>query len=283
MRETNFQVFIPIDLKKAGPDENGQWRIGGIAATEAEDLDGDNVIMKGLDTSYLESGRAHFNWNHGNRPEDIVGEIDIFNKGSKKLYVEGFLYKGVDQAEKIFKLMKAMAQGSKRKLGFSVEGKIRQREDNKILKSWVKAVAITHEPVNPYTVADLVKSLSGIPSGNNDGAPDFGGELFFHNKSSDEVWQLIPPGACVLNKALAAGHSPAEGGLTIVPESLEHDKEKEKEKEKDEDEEIKKSMSYEESIFYLQEQTGADFESAKNILSYTEEFNKMKGELNGVH
>ena len=80
MKESNFNVFIPINLKKASPEGNGSWRIGGIAATDARDIDGENIIMDGLDTSYLDSGRAVFNWNHGESPSDIVGEVDVFKK-----------------------------------------------------------------------------------------------------------------------------------------------------------------------------------------------------------
>ncbi len=274
MKETSFNVFIPIDLKKSKQDDGGNWRIGGIAATDSEDQEGERILMKGLDTSYLESGRAVFNWNHGNMPEDIVGEIDIFRKDNKKLYVEGFLYKGVPKSEDIYKLMKARESQSNRRLGFSVEGKIRQREDNKILKSWVKAVAITHEPVNPYTVADLVKSLSGKEVLESTDA-QLGGDMVFHNKSNDDVWQLVPSGGCVLAKALAVGHTPNEGGLIITPESLESD---EKKKTFDEDD-VKKSMSYEQAIVYFQEHGDMDFESAKRLIQYTQE----KGELHGVH
>lgn len=275
MKETSFNVFIPLSLQKSQKDASGNWRIGGVAATDSEDQEGERILMKGLDTSYLESGRAVFNWNHGSMPEDIVGEIDVFRKDNKKLYVEGFLYKGVSKAEDIYKLMKARESQSTRRLGFSVEGKIRQREDNKILKSWVKAVAITHEPVNPYTVADLVKSLSGKEILDTSSTPQLGGDIVFHNKSNDDVWQLIPAGGCVLSKALAVGHTPNEGGLIITPESLESDEKKETFDEDD----VKKSMSEAESILYFQKHGDMDLESATRLVQYTKE----KGELHGVH
>lgn len=284
VKESNFNVFIPIDLIKASPNSDLPWRIGGIAATDSKDIEGENIVMDGLDTSYLSSGRAVFNWNHGSDPSDIVGEIDIFKKSNNDLYVEGFLYKGVKKAKEIYDLMKTMAATSKRRLGFSVEGKIREKEDNTIVKSWVKAIAITHEPVNSMTFADLIKSMSGekpLPH-----APSFSEALLYHNNTREDVWQLIPSGAAVLSKSFTIGHVPTEGGLIIVPESLDkkpkvvtfEDKDiKDIAEEKVTEKETKKSLSFEEAMFFVQENGVPNFNNAKKIVEHA----ISKGEVHG--
>lgn len=274
MKESDFSVFIPVTLTKAGPGGDDPWRIGGLAATDARDIDGENIVMEGLDTSYLASGRAVFNWNHGDSPGDIVGEIDVFKKSKKDLYVEGFLYKGVQKANDIYDLMRTMAKSSKRRLGFSVEGKIRQREDNTIVKSWVKAVAITHEPVNPFTMADLVKSMAAneaLPQTNN-----FSSALLFENNSEEEVWQLIPAGATVMAKSFNIGHTPNQGGLIVTKESLENDL-RVNQIEEDKKKKIKKSLSFEEAMYFVQENGVTDFNKAKNIVNHA----ISKGEVDG--
>lgn len=274
MKESNFNVFIPISLKKASPEGEDSWRIGGIAATDARDIDGENIVMDGLDTSYLASGRAVFNWNHGESPADIVGEVDIFTKSKKDLYVEGFLYKGVKKAKDIYELMQTLAKSSKRRLGFSVEGKIRQREDNTIIKSWVKAIAITHEPVNPFTVADLVKSMAGVKELPQ--SPNFSDALIFQNKTEEEVWQLVPAGASVLSKSFTIGHTPNEGGLIVTKESLENDLSV-NQIEEDKKKKVKKSLSFEEAMYFVQENGVMDFNQAKNIVNHA----ISKGEVDG--
>ena len=79
MKEIDFKLWMPIQLIKSQSGSEEQVRIGGVAATEAEDLEGETLLMKGMDISYLKSGKGVFNWNHGNKPGDIVGRIDEAN------------------------------------------------------------------------------------------------------------------------------------------------------------------------------------------------------------
>src|SRR4030042_5106816 len=158
--ERDFSFWMPMEVTKSS---NGDMRIGGIATDEsASDLQGEKVFIDGLDISYLKS-RGAFNWNHQKTPDAILGEVDVAQKNGKQLYVEGFLYPHVDQAAHVYKLMKGMKEsGSERKLGLSIEGKVKERDmpNGKLVKkAWVKNVAITYNPINQGTFVDLIKSF----------------------------------------------------------------------------------------------------------------------------
>lgn len=206
LKEIDFTFWTPISLKKskANKAENELVRVGGVAATEAVDYEGEVLLMKGMDISYLESGKGVFNWNHKDGPGDILGRIDVAKKDNTELYVEGYLYKGVEKAIQCHDLMKAMdsTPNPADQMGFSVEGKILQRSNGRIQKSWINSVAITHEPVNHTTTAGLLKSLGGK-------------EVCFGDDGE--------PCACKIDKALSAGHdvSPKTGGGALRRESLE--------------------------------------------------------------
>ena len=174
--ERNFSFWMPMQLVKGEGNLVGEeLRVGGVATDEkAEDLQGEIVFIKGLDTSYLEN-RGTFNWDHGKEPGDILGEIDKVNKdeSSGKLYVEGFLYPHISKAQDVVRILKSLkATNSKRQLGMSIEGKVKERDamDGKqIKKAWIKSVAITYHPINQGTFLDFVKSLGNFTFSKCDG------------------------------------------------------------------------------------------------------------------
>ena len=153
-KERDFSFWMPVDLVRGGESP----RIGGIASDEtAKDLQGEKVLIDGLDISYL-TQRGTFNWDHGKEPGDIIGEIDTAKKevGDKKqLYVEGFLYPKVKKAQEVVGLLDSLkTTNSDRKLGLSLEGRIRERDgvDGKIVKkAWIRNVAVTYHPINQDT------------------------------------------------------------------------------------------------------------------------------------
>jgi|GEM_PF-3597900 hypothetical protein len=161
--ERDFSFWMPLEVVKG---QKGEMRIGGIASDEeSHDLQGEKVFVDGLDTSYLLQ-RGAFNWDHLKGPEDILGEIDTVQKQEKKLYVEGFLYPKVKKAIDVFDLMQSLKEsGSNRKLGLSLEGKVKERDekDAKVIKkAWIKNVAITYNPINQGAWVDMIKSLGNF-------------------------------------------------------------------------------------------------------------------------
>ena len=156
----NFNFCFPFDIVKSSPNE--EWRIGGYASTSSEDREGDEIVQKGLDISDC----VNYGWlNFDHQKDVIVGYPDksACRVDSKGFYVEGTLLKSVSQAKNMYEAALALQKsGSGRRLGFSVEGKVLQRNDEgKILKAKIYNVAVTPNPVNTDCTWDvLVKSFA---------------------------------------------------------------------------------------------------------------------------
>lgn len=247
MSELPFDFEIPFEVFEKADEEPGkQRRIGGLASVETKDKQEEILIQDGLDFSEFETN-GWFNDNHSRETTGILGYPDGKAKYVKKgeilptgktapaagHWVEGYLL-GTKKADEIWELGNAL-QKTNRRLGFSVEGKIKRRSDKNskvVVKAKVRNVAITGCPVNTDATMDvLTKSLIAV--GNAD------------------------PGE--VEKALGMGHpsvdapvGPQTGegaGQVITRESLESD-EKEtvgKKRKKKKKKETKKSLTNEEA------------------------------------
>jgi hypothetical protein len=169
-----FDFEIPVTFfEKADAPAGQERRIGGIVSTENKDQQDEVVLQRGLDFSYFKKN-GWFNDNHSKKTTDILGYPEAtkyFGKGqdlpdgSKAEHpghwVEGYLLR-TEKADEIWSLGKAL-QDTRRRLGFSVEGKILQRTgpgNKTIAKALVRNVAITNCPVNTDSRMEiLAKSL----------------------------------------------------------------------------------------------------------------------------
>ena len=160
--QDQFRIWFP--LQKGGQETyKGQkvYTVQGVASTEDPDLQNERVIQEGMDlTPLLEEG--YINWNHMPGPENIIGEpMEARVQKGPSLFIKGFLYPDVERARAVVSLLKSQElKQSNRRLGWSVEGRVTEREGNRVVKSVVQHVAITHEPVNQNTWAELVKSMT---------------------------------------------------------------------------------------------------------------------------
>ena len=82
------------------------------------------------------------------------------------LYIETKLYPSSSVARDIWQLAQTLEEDSStRRLGYSIEGKVLERKSNdksspdykKITKAVITGVAITHQPKNPKTFANIIK------------------------------------------------------------------------------------------------------------------------------
>jgi hypothetical protein len=199
---------VGLAKSKAGEDE--PWMIEGLASTPSQDQQGEVVLVKGLDLTYLDSGKGTFNWNHfGDKdPSSVIGLITKHNRTPDgELYVKGRLLKALPKAQAAYNLMKALdAEGESRRMGMSIEGKVLHRQNKVIYKAWVKAVALTMDPVNQDTYVSFAKSFAGA-------------EYVPQEESS-----LVALDPSVLERALSIASSSmgsANGGSILTPESLE--------------------------------------------------------------
>jgi hypothetical protein len=221
----SFQFHIPVELEKS-QDANGEevWSIKGIASTPDTDLQGEVVDQNGLDISLLKAGRGLFNVDHQRGPENVIGQIEdaefIKQDGKKALFVKGYLFKHQPKAQAFYNILKSLKKGTGPRVHMSIEGKILQRDVmNKavIRNARIDKVALTLDPVNPYTYVELAKSLA---SGNLDEIPEPAHLTVEKNELAEMIKEAV-------QKALTAGAGPAlaptsrTGGEALTKESLE--------------------------------------------------------------
>jgi len=158
-----FKFFVPIEIQKADDgSEQGKMMIAGIASTPDLDADDEMLDPTGFDLSFF-LNHGYFNYNHRGSvdPSSIVGEpTKAFVKG-KKLHVEGFLYPHSEKARKVYALAQTLEKSSSnRRLGFSIEGKVVERDvfdPRKVKKAKITGCAITPTPKNSNTLLSLIK------------------------------------------------------------------------------------------------------------------------------
>ena len=163
--EKDFLVHIPLELVKG--DDGEEWRVRGIASTGDADLQGESIDQDGLDISALQAGKGVFNFDHQKGPENVLGIIEdakfINHEGKKCLWVEGYLFKEQERSKAFRNILKSLKKGSSPRVHMSIEGKILNRDltnPTKIKQARIDKVALTLDPVNPYTFAELCKSLT---------------------------------------------------------------------------------------------------------------------------
>lgn len=160
-----FNFFVPVSsaIEKAidgTAKKDGKRWLQGIASTSAKDLQGEVVNQQGIDYGYFLK-HGYINDDHKAGPEHKVGEPTEARMTSGGLWIKGFLYKGKERSDYWWEHVNALAQSdSRRKVGFSIQGKIQRRNGSTIEKCWLQDVAITASPVNTNTWAEIVKSLS---------------------------------------------------------------------------------------------------------------------------
>lgn len=159
----NFKFFVPLEIEKA-KDEQGKevMKIAGIASTADRDSDGEVLDPSGFDLSYFMSN-GFINWHHQakDKPEAIIGEPTKAEIRKEGLYVEGFLYPESKLAREVYELAKGLEKSSSnRRLGFSIEGKVVERDlmdERFVKKAKITGLAVTPTPKNASTIVDILK------------------------------------------------------------------------------------------------------------------------------
>lgn len=163
--EQKFNIFIPVDIIEKGKrGEDGlpeELHIAGVASMtpsdqSKRDLDGEWLDVNGFDYKpFLQKG--FFNLEHKGREDyaNIIGEPTSAEVRDGKFYVAGKLYKENPKAVSVWQLGQILKKaGSTRKIGFSIEGKAKERDPydpKKVTKATVTGVALTVSPKNDGT------------------------------------------------------------------------------------------------------------------------------------
>jgi len=217
---------MPAELEKS---KDGNWTVRGLASTESRDQQGEIIIQKGMDLTPIDKKQGYLNFDHKTGPENLIGTISGYTKTKKGLYVEGNLFKNHTRAKSVYEIMSSLSDGDKGRVGLSVEGAIVERDSKnpKIIKKCkIKNVALTFNPVNTDTYADLVKSF-------NDSEVEFGAteDVVSSEKTENAPVFSANQVITILEKALAisdGAQAPAEkqGGDALVTEELDKKKKK---------------------------------------------------------
>jgi len=155
---------MKFDLLKAEKsDTRNTAKIAGVISTDQVDLQGERVLQEGLDFSYF-LRKGTFNYEHQPGAQNLLGYPTKVTQRKGYTEVEGVLLLDKPKARDIFETASAMIKaGGHRTLGFSVEGRVIERDpqDPKIVrKAQVINCAITSNPINPDTSLELIKSVS---------------------------------------------------------------------------------------------------------------------------
>lgn len=156
----DFKFTIPAELSK---NDSGEWRVSGLASSSSVDRQGEIILPEGIDATPIAKGKGFFNFDHDNSPENTIGTLDGYKKTANGMYVEGRLFKNHSRAKAVYEIMSSLSKGDKGRVGMSVEGKVIERDPTNpsiIRRCLIKNVALTLNPVNQDTYADIIKSMS---------------------------------------------------------------------------------------------------------------------------
>lgn len=174
VKETDFNFYVPLDMKKSiSGDEHGRY-IRGWASTPDVDLAGESIDPKGIDASmFLANG--YINYEHRPGSEYWIGKPTSrsYVDPNKGLFVEAKLFDNNPYADAMWELSKSMARGDEnpagKVLGFSVEGS-KISDGHTIQRAYISNVALTTDPANPHALWEsFIKSFS---TGYNIGGTD---------------------------------------------------------------------------------------------------------------
>lgn len=171
----NFILDIPLEKAKDADAEH--WIVQGIASCEVQDQDGEEIIQKGIDCDPLMKS-GYINWDHKDKdgPAYLIGfpvEFRLVNANNYAkqlgksvdglaLWVKGELYKSKKKAREVWEHI-AATEGTSRQLGWSVQGRVMDRDrtrKSRITKSAIHHLAITHQPIQALTFAEMAKSFA---------------------------------------------------------------------------------------------------------------------------
>jgi hypothetical protein len=219
--QDDFNIFLPIE-KGSAKEQGGERFVYGVASTEDLDLDDEIVSASGLRKSmdyFLKHGRIDYDHKSKESPKFIIGEpIEGRFDSENKLHLKGRLYKGLEVADDVWKLLKADST----RLGWSIGGKVKKkvmafdkslaRFVPKITEVFINHVAITPHPKNTHTHAtstaygDFMKSLAS-PNTSLGTIISIGGVEYVLAERGE------------LEKAMSA----SGGGSPVIPQDLEKD------------------------------------------------------------
>lgn len=219
LNKDTFRFVAPAELEKAA---DGSYKIRGLASTERMDQQGETIIQKGIDLTPIDKKKGVLNWDHAKGPENTIGVLDGYERTAKGTIIEGRLFKNHTKAKAVREIMESLGEGDRGRMGLSVEGRILERDPANpsiIKKCQITAVALTMNPVNTDTFADIVKSM-------NASEIEFDAQETPSEAKSEEAVFTASQVMAIVQKALSVGAgsmgAPADktGGDALQPSDM---------------------------------------------------------------
>lgn len=170
-----YRLWVPIEddlLKSVSIDENGDFIVQGVMSSDDLDEEDDSINPEGMDCSYFLT-KGWIKYEHGNNPNQFIGEplevrVGKFDHPTLRKSVNGIFVKGrlfANRAltrEAVTTIQDLQKSNTKRRMGWSIEGSVKERcrKTGKVLKSVLRNVVLTMNPVNTITWAELAKSFA---------------------------------------------------------------------------------------------------------------------------
>jgi len=178
MKENKLNIFLPIDAELTEKSNNNRNSdkddnsviVAGWASTPKFDFQGETVDPLGIDDSYFKD-QGWIDYEHDK--DNIIGypTENTFTDSKRGLFVEAKLFKNNKYVKSLMDLINNLKEtGSSRKLGFSIEGFINKRDENKpsiIRNIQITGIAVTKNPANPEATWETVQKsyYSGLTAG----------------------------------------------------------------------------------------------------------------------
>lgn len=171
-----YRFWIPIEdtdmLKAIETDSNGDYIVQGVMTTDDRDEESDQIDPVGMDCSYFLK-KGWIKYEHGNNPNQFIGEpLEIrvgrfthptLGKVVNGVFVKGRLFKNRELAQQAVQTIKDLQKSdTNRRMGWSIEGNVQERDPKtgKIVKSILRNVALTMNPINTNTWVEFAKSFA---------------------------------------------------------------------------------------------------------------------------
>lgn len=159
-----LNFYVPIDTVKTVDSDvekskSKEILVSGWASTGDRDFQGETVEPIGIDATYL-FNNGWIDYEHDT--EKVIGAPteNSYVDTNKGLYIEARLFKRCPEVKELMNLYDDIQDsGVNRSLGFSIEGNVRERDedDPSIIKNvMVTGVALTRNPANGSALLDSV-------------------------------------------------------------------------------------------------------------------------------
>jgi hypothetical protein len=169
----DFNFFIPIDpsdIVKAGngKDKYQDMIVSGIASDESTDSDEEILQPSGFELDrFLKLGWVNYDHRSKDDPKYLIGEPLEAKVVGSKFFVKAKLFGESEVARNLYDAMVMLKKsGSKRKIGWSIEGKATERDETNpkiVKKALITGIALTPNPKNVNSYADIVKGKYSTP------------------------------------------------------------------------------------------------------------------------